>query len=122
MKKTVTFVFLILILIAFTACTHQTDVAIDYGSSQIYSDEEMEEVVKVILSESKHHNIKKISYVSDAENIKQYDICVKKGYDNYSECICFHVEFYIDGERIISNGWTLARTQNGRWKSVFSPW
>ena len=67
-------------------------------------------------------NIKKISYVSDAENIKQYDICVKKGYDNYSECICFHVEFYIDGEGIISNGWTLARTQNGRWKSVFSPW
>lgn len=121
MKKTASLLITVVLIITLTGCSNNSDVLVDYGKSEMYSAEEMESAVNVILNESRKYDLKKINYVSDEENNEQYEICVKKGYDQYSECICFNVEFYIEGEGLLHNYWTLARKKSGHWKSVFKP-
>lgn len=122
MKKVLSLLLVLLFCCSLFGCTNDTsNIEVDYGSSQQYTAEDLESAVDVIISESRRYDVKRIAYISDSESNENYEICLEKGYVTYSEAITFNCEFYIEGEGLLNNHWTLARKDKGKWVSLFKP-
>ena len=107
---------------------------IDYGSSSIYTKEDMDSAIKLIQDEFstwKGCELHSISYAGDDEcnesNIAWMNELEKANdaKETFTQCIVFKSSFHspINGgdawnadEEYTNWGWFLARTDNGKWK------
>lgn len=139
MKKVILIIaFVVLLVFALSACknTANSSAEIDYGSSKIYTREDMDEAIEIIKTnfssgfwkKCKLHNIR---YVGDSCNSKENIQYVNelKPDKNYTQCIEFYTDFrspLFDSEALNTNeeytdwSWTFARTENGKWEYLTS--
>ncbi len=139
MKKVIMIIaFVVLLVFALSACknTANSSAEIDYGSSKIYTREDMDEAIEIIKTNfssgfwknCKLHNIR---YVGDSCNSKENIQYVNelKPDKNYTQCIQFYTDFrspLFDSEALNTNeeytdwSWTFARTENGKWEYLTS--
>ncbi len=130
MKK-LTLVFLVLLcLLALAACGSEKDVSIDYGSSSLYAQEDMDAAISLIEKEFKTWQgceLHSIRYVGDecnsAENIEWMNELNED--QNYTECIEFLSDFHSpkkgggawEADSEYTNWqWWLARPEGGDWE------
>ena len=119
----------LLLAAVLSACGGRADVSVDYGTSSIYSKEDMEEAISVIKDEFGRWEgceLHTIEYDTDdcnsAENI-QWMNDLNEG-QNYTQCIAFLSNFHSpkagggawDADREYKNWqWWLARSDGGKW-------
>ena len=118
----------ILTLVVVFACVNLWPASIDYGTSDIYSEEDMDEAIDLIKEEFDSWDgckLYSISYAGDDFCERELDYCntlADKGIF-YTECIVFRMRFR---SPIFGGGawnpnfeynwtWYLARTQSGKW-------
>lgn len=131
MKKSFTFFITVIIAFCLVACSGNfTKVDIDYGSSNIYSQSDMDAAIKLIKNEfatwegCKLHSIR---YTSDEcnseENIKWMNDLGDENTE-FTQCIEFVSDFHSpragggawNADSEYTNWqWWLARTDNGEW-------
>lgn len=136
MKKYVFFLLSIIWVVGLAGCGKQAmpKVDIDYGSSSIYTKEDMDSAIKLIQDEFstwKGCELHSISYAGDDEcnesNIAWMNELEKANdaKETFTQCIAFKSSFHspINGgdawnadEEYTNWGWFLARTDNGKWK------
>ena len=112
-------------------------VSVHYRSSELYSKEDMDAAVEVIIDNFYNYNGSRIrgrklfslSYSGDERSIKELDYCnsFEKYDEAFTECIVFDsysVVYKLPGgegayeNRIHFWSWTLARTDDGPWELV----
>lgn len=131
MKKCFTFFIIVVIAFGLVACSNATTKAdIDYGSSNIYSQSDMDTAIELIKNEfstwegCKLHNIR---YISDEcnseENIKWMNDLGDENAE-FTQCIEFVSDFHSpkagggawNADSEYKNWqWWLARTNDGEW-------
>lgn len=134
MKKIVKVLLALAVIFTLVGC-NKNEVEIDYGNSSIYSKQDMDEAINVII---KYFNkmdgceLHSLSYSSDEYSLDSHNIewmnDLEKANDNketFTQCIMFNSSF-----RSPNNGkfgawepnteykwsWWLARSDNGKWK------
>ena len=133
MKKIFTIFITVIIVLCLTACSGVSKVDIDYGSSSIYSQSDMDSAIKLIKNEfstwkgCKLHNIRYSSdKCSSEENIKWMNDLGDEDIV-FTQCIEFVSDFHSSksgGEGFEADTeytdwqWWLARTDNGEWNLV----
>ena len=135
MKKTVTLVFCFVMLLLFAGCGKGdiSNVKIDYGTSSVYSKEDMDaaiEVIKEQFSSFEGCELHSLSYVSDeecnkAENIEwMNDLRADDSREIFTQCIAFNSSFRSpkkggdawNADEEYTWTWWLARSEDGEWK------
>ena len=131
--KRITVCICIVLTMAFllTACGQKNndDVVIDYGSSEIYTKEDMDEAIELIREQFKSFEgceLHSIRYGSDdcnsEENIKWMN--EHEEGQNFTQCIMFYSDFHSPVEggdgwepdyEYKDWNWYLARTDGGEW-------
>jgi len=131
MKMKMTFaVILSLCLVMFCGCSKaSTDsFSVDYGKSEIYSQQDMDSAIDVIekqFSSWEGCELHSISYASDEISKDNVDYCNELRADaGYDECIVFESAFHspkngggawTPDEEYTGWNWYLARNDNGAW-------
>lgn len=136
MKKIIISLFCLLMVLLFAGCGKGdiTEVKIDYGTSSVYTKEDMDSAIKLIKKEFisfEGCELHSLSYMSDedcnnADNIKwMNELRTDDNKEVFTQCIAFVSDFhspknggdawYADKEY---TGWTwwLARSDGGEWK------
>lgn len=140
MKKIISLILILVMVFSLTSCGVDTsDMKIDYGKSEIYTKEDIDAAIEVILDEVNTwfaiDKIYSFSYKSH-ENNSDYDIVGyaneladsighEPNFDQAIELECdFHTANFADNEGFEPNedytgwSWTLARTNGGKWHLV----
>lgn len=129
-KKTLAIISaVVLTLILVFACINLRPASIDYGNSDVYSQQDMDEAIKMIKDRFyswKGCKLYSISYAGDDFCERELDYCNTLADDGvtYTECIVFRMRFR---SPIFGGGawnpnfeydwsWYLARTQGGEWE------
>ena len=129
-KKAIIIVCLaVAIVLALAWCGKEKDVKIDYGTSELFSQADMDDAIKEIkktFSTFEGCKLYSLSYTSDEKCEKELEYCNKLASDGitYDECIvfdsCFRSPFTNSGawepHTIYTWSWYLARTDNGNWE------
>lgn len=102
--------------------------SVDYGKSEIYSQQDMDSAIDVIRKEFsswKGCELHSVSYISDEFNEDNIDYCNELRADSgYDECIVFESSFHspkngggawTPDEEYTGWSWYLARNDNGAW-------
>lgn len=102
---------------------------IDYGESEIYSDQDKEDAVEVIIEKFNQFEgcvLYEVSYTSDSYCLKNLDYVNDLAPEGvvFSECIVFDTEFRSpifgggawNPNRIYEWSWYLGRTEGGNWQ------
>lgn len=130
MKKFAVLFLTMFVLLAMTACGNKAiEVKVDYGSSSVYSKEDMDKAITAIKKEFATWNgceLHSISYAGDScvtdENIKWMNDLVKN--KDYTQCIEFKSSFHApkngggawEADKEYENyEWWLARKDGGEW-------
>lgn len=119
----------VLTLIVVLACINLRPASIDYGNSDVYSKQDMDEAIKMIKDRFyswKGCKLYSISYAGDDFCERELDYCntLADAGVTYTECIVFRMRFR---SPIFGGGawnpnfeydwsWYLARTQGGEWE------
>lgn len=111
------------------ACVALWPVSLDYGTSEIYSRQDMEQAISIIREEFNSWRgckLYSISYTSDSLCSEELEYCNTLAKDGviYDECIVFTTQFrspLLGGGAWIANfrydwSWYLARTEGGDWE------
>lgn len=130
MRKYVVFIATVLSVFGLTACV-SNQVKIDYGNSDLYSQEDMNEAIALIeeeFAEWEGCELHRISYTSDEcnnrDNIAWMNDLADEGVE-YTQCIEFVSEFHSPKKgggawnpdcEYTDWGWWLARTDGGDWE------
>lgn len=136
MKRVFAILFSLAFLFAVAGCgsspeVKTEDVEINYGTSSLYSREDMDAAIQVILKEFNTtllgSKLYSISYSSDDEcnekNItRMIEAEMKKGgkeIEVFTQCIMFRCDFEVPGgTRAGRMPWWLARTDGGEWRFI----
>ena len=135
MKKTITLAFCFVMLFLFAGCGKGdvSNVKIEYGTSSVYSKEDMDaaiEVIKEQFSSFEGCELHSLSYVSDeecnkAENIEwMNDLRADDSKEIFTQCIAFNSSFRSpkkggdtwNADEEYTWTWWLARSEDGEWK------
>ena len=141
MKKGITILVSILLLLALTACGGEktTGPEVDYGSSDLYSKEEMDAAITAIRAEFDTWDgceLHTLRYAGDEsasqENLDWMNELRKDG-DAFTQCIEFLSDFHSPKDEAASSAlgleadreyqdwqWWLARSEDGDWQLM--PW
>lgn len=129
-KKAIIILCLVAFLVlALVWCGKEKEVAIDYGTSELFSQADMDDAVKVILKEFNTFEgckLYSLSYTSDErceEELEYHNKHASEGI-TYEACIvfdsCFRSPIINAGawepNTIYTWSWYLARTDNGSWE------
>lgn len=138
MKKIISFILLAVCIGGMIGCGKDSapDVKIDYGTSSIYSEEDMNEAIEIIEDEFsagswKGFEVQSISYSSDdkcnPQNIAWMNELAEANHlsNEFTQCIMFESDFHTPkdagGEWNPDTDyedfqWWLARTDDGEWE------
>ncbi len=133
MKKMIAIITCIVFILSLVGCeSTATEVKIDYGTSSIYTKEDMDAAIELITAEFNSWEgceLHSLSYVSDdacnnADNIAWMNDLENDRKEVFDQCIMFESSFHspkkgggawnADAEYTWS--WWLARSKGGRWK------
>ena len=135
MKRITTIVVIIVFVCLLGGCK-APEVQIDYGKSDLYTQEDMDEAIGLIMKEIsswKGCELHSIAYSSDGENSEEnvaWMNDLKEEGDtekNFTECIMFKSSFrspkkgggaWIANREYTDWQWWLARTDGGEWKMM----
>ena len=138
MKKMITLLLFVICFCTLSGCQKSTatEVKIDYGTSEIYTNEDMDAAIKLITDEFNTWEgceLHSITYSSDDEcnsdNIAWLNELAKANdiSDTFTQCIMFKSDFHSpkDGggawnadTEYTDWQWWLARTENGDWNLI----
>lgn len=135
MRKARAIILFLLIIVFIGGCSRGrvSDVKIDLGKSEIYSQEDLQDAVDVIISEiggwSSVKEVYSVSYCGDESASSQLEYCKSLSEDReYTKCVVFESSFRTtdsagsDGfnENSLYDGWKwyLAKTDGGQWELV----
>lgn len=106
-------------------------VKIDYGTSEVYSQDDMTSAVELIKEQVNSWDgckLYSISYTNDGLSERELDYCNEIAADGvvYSECMVFQVSFRSpifgggawNANFVYDWTWYLARTENGTWEPI----
>lgn len=136
MKKYITVAFCLAVVIFLVGCGKGdiSNVKIDYGTSSVYSKEEMDSAIEVIKNEFVSFDgceLHSLSYISDEEcidtdNIEwMNDLRADDDKEVFTQCIAFDSSFHSPengggaweaDQEYTQWSWWLARSENGEWK------
>lgn len=134
-KPTAAVLTLIFILLVFAACGKGIDKArIDYGHSDIYTKEDMDEAIDLIKGNASHmtglKRLINVRYSSDDCSSEKNVVWMNELVDDasFTQCIMFKTDFTTGSsttslnpnDRYTDWQWWLARTDGGEWHVVTS--
>lgn len=110
------------------ACVDFTPTKIDYGNSQIYSRQEMEEAVKVIKKDyrSRGYKLYSITYQGDNESRRELNGLKNNKHYEYAYCMVFRGSYRtpffacspVEPNTVEECTWVLVRTYYGEWEII----
>lgn len=130
-KKTIITVVLsaLVVTMIFFAVVNLRPVSIEYGSSELYTQQDMDAAIDIILEQIDSWEgckLYSISYLNDEHCIKELEYCNELADEGvvFTECIvfstCFRSPIFGGGawraNSIYDWTWCLARTENGEWQ------
>lgn len=129
-KKAIIILCLVAFLVlALVWCGKEKEVAIDYGTSELFSQADMDEAIKEIkktFNTFEGCKLYSLSYASDEKCEKELEYCngLAPEETTYDECIVFDSRFRSpitnagawEPNTIYTWSWYLARTNNGNWE------
>ena len=139
MKKWLTLVLSLLLLLALTACGGEKESApeIDYGSSDLYTKEDMDAAITAIRAEfdtwdgCELHALRYAGDESASQDNLDWMNGLRKEGEEFTQCIGFLSDFHSPKDEAASSGmgfeadqeyqnwqWWLARSQNGDWQLI----
>lgn len=115
-----------LTVLTLCSCSNTHNAEIDYGKSEIYSQEDMESAINLIkkdFSEMKGCKLYSLTYMGDEESKENLEYCRSSEKGNFDQCIVFKSHFrspLIGGGAWEKNEeyywkWFLARKKGGEW-------
>ncbi len=134
MKKKISAAFCLVMLLLFVGCEKAdiSKVKIDYGTSSVYSEEDMNAAIDVIKKQFglfEGCELHSISYTSDeecsnADNIEwMNDLRTEDNKEIFTQCIAFDSSFRSpkkggawEADKEYTWSWWLARSEGGKWK------
>ena len=135
MKKKISAAFCLVMLLLFVGCEKAdiSKVKIDYGTSSVYSEEDMNAAIDVIKKQFglfEGCELHSISYTSDeecsnADNIEwMNDLRTEDNKEIFTQCIAFDSSFRSpkkgggawEADKEYTWLWWLARSEGGKWK------
>lgn len=133
MKKLRLFPVVLLIMVLLCSCSDVSKAKIDYGSSRLYSQSDMDSAIQKIFSEFRGFNgciLDSITYLGD-QSVGEEELAYCNSLADektYDECIVFtsvfHTTEFLDdpvreaGQTYEGWDWHLARTNGGEWDLV----
>ena len=141
MKKVLWFLISFLFVCQLTGCSLFINPKIDYGNSNFYSKEEMDDAIKIIKKEFFNSfmgsELKNIRYVSDdkcgVDELEWLNVLAEDNdsKEHFTECMLFLSDFHsskngrgdLEADYEYTDWqWWLARSENGKWKLVTNGW
>lgn len=141
MKKVLWFLISFLFVCQLTGCSLLINPKIDYGNSNVYSKEEMDDAIKIIKKEFFNSfmgsELKNIRYVSDdkcgVDELEWLNVLAEDNgsSEHFTECMLFLSDFHspkngrgdLEADYEYTDWqWWLARSENGKWKLVTNGW
>ena len=141
MKKVLWFLISFLFVCQLTGCSLLINPKIDYGNSNVYSKEEMDDAIKIIRKEFFNlfmgSELKNIRYVSDdkcgVDELEWLNVLAEDNgsSEHFTECMLFLSDFHsskngrgdLEADYEYTDWqWWLARSENGKWKLVTNGW
>ena len=141
MKKVWWFLISLLFVCQLTGCSLLINPKIDYGNSNVYSKEEMDDAIKIIKKEFFNSfmgsELKNIRYVSDdkcgVDELEWLNVLAEDNdsKEHFTECMLFLSDFHsskngrgdLEADYEYTDWqWWLARSENGKWKLVTNGW
>lgn len=141
MKKVLWFLISFLFVCQLTGCSLLINPKIDYGNSNVYSKEEMDDAIKIIKKEFFNSfmgsELKNIRYVSDdkcgVDELEWLNVLAgdNGSSEHFTECMLFLSDFHsskngrgdLEADYEYTDWqWWLARSENGKWKLVTNGW
>lgn len=124
--------FLVLVLVLLTACADTSNYTLDYGASQIYSEEDIESAAKVVVNKFNSFQgcvLYSLAYAGDEVCQEELSYCNSLKEDageEFVECLVFYSEFRspVKGggawtpNDIYTWDWYLGRETDGKWVLV----
>ena len=135
MKRTIAAVLCAAMLLLLAGCGkgNTSNVKIDYGTSSVYSQKEMDAAIDVIKKQFRSFadcELHSLSYMSDeecndADNVKwMNELRTEDQKEAFTQCIAFHSSFRSpkdgggawEADQEYTWSWWLARSEGGQWK------
>ena len=135
MKRTIAAVLCAAMLLLLAGCGkgNTSNVKIDYGTSSVYSQKEMDAAIDVIKKQFRSFadcELLSLSYMSDeecngADNVKwMNELRTEDQKEAFTQCIAFHSSFRSpkdgggawEADQEYTWSWWLARSEGGQWK------
>lgn len=135
MKRTIAAVLCAAMLLLLAGCGkgNTSNVKIDYGTSSVYSQKEMDAAIDVIKKQFRSFagcELLSLSYISDeecngADNVKwMNELRTEDQKETFTQCIAFHSSFRSpkdgggawEADQEYTWSWWLARSEGGQWK------
>ncbi|MBR2716097.1 MAG: hypothetical protein IKB73_07840 [Ruminococcus sp.] len=132
MKRIIAVVLAIVTSVVFCACAKTSGYTLDYGESQIYTNEDIKAAAKKVVGEFKSFSgcvLYSLEYAGDEiceEELSYVNSLREDGVKEFSECLVFNSEFRspINGgdawepNDIYTWSWHLGREKDGEWVLV----
>ncbi len=129
MKKLIVVLSLFLVLIMFTACADTSNYTLDYGTSQMYSKEDIESAAKVVVNKLNSFQgcvLYSLTYAGDEkckDELSYVNSLKEDEGEEFVECLVFYSEFRspVKGggawtpNSIYTWSWYLGRETDGEW-------
>lgn len=130
MKKSFSVIFVLVLLISLCACGRTGELTIDYGQSVLYTREDMDEAIGLILEEFSGWagcELHAIRYYGDECNSEDNILWMNQLEEgkNYTRCIAFYSDFHSPKKgggawnpdyEYRDWQWWLAREESGKWE------
>lgn len=128
MKKMISVCFMLLLMFSLGSCgKSKADVTIDYGSSELYTEQDMDRAVEVIKDKFAEFDgcvLHSLTYAGDDVSKDQIEYCNSFDQDaDFTECMVFHSSFRSppngggawEADMEYTWDWYLAKGGDGNW-------